>query len=70
MPDKNGVTRNGQNGRAPVRLTVRDFANHVKSSWCPGCGDFGVLAALETGAGSTRHRTPPGRRNFRNRLRL
>jgi len=23
-----------------------DFKSHVKPTWCPGCGDFGVLASL------------------------
>ena len=31
--------------RAP--LTVRDMRGKVEPDWCPGCGDFGVLAALK-----------------------
>ncbi|MCL5015666.1 MAG: 2-oxoacid:ferredoxin oxidoreductase subunit beta [Firmicutes bacterium] len=27
--------------------TLSDFKTQEKSWWCPGCGDFGVLAALE-----------------------
>lgn len=27
-------------------LTFKDFRNDLKSVWCPGCGDFGVLNAL------------------------
>ncbi|OLZ11780.1 2-oxoacid:ferredoxin oxidoreductase subunit beta [Sulfobacillus thermosulfidooxidans] len=27
--------------------TLQDFKTQEKSWWCPGCGDFGVLAALE-----------------------
>ncbi|WP_053960206.1 2-oxoacid:ferredoxin oxidoreductase subunit beta [Sulfobacillus thermosulfidooxidans] len=27
--------------------TLHDFKTQEKSWWCPGCGDFGVLAALE-----------------------
>ncbi len=30
-----------------VRLTVKDFKGNVDPDWCPGCGDFGVLAALK-----------------------
>ena len=30
---------------APV-LTVQDFKSDIKPIWCPGCGDFSVLAAL------------------------
>jgi 2-oxoglutarate ferredoxin oxidoreductase subunit beta len=29
------------------RLTLRDFKGKVDPDWCPGCGDFGVLAALK-----------------------
>lgn len=48
MPNKNGANRASRNGHASApRLTVRSFANHVKPSWCPGCGDFGVLTALK-----------------------
>lgn len=27
--------------------TLADFKTDVKAWWCPGCGDFGVLAALQ-----------------------
>ncbi len=30
---------------APV--TAKDFKGRVDPDWCPGCGDFGVLAALQ-----------------------
>jgi len=29
-------------------LTPKDFATATPSWWCPGCGDFGVLAALKS----------------------
>ena len=29
------------------RLTVKDLKGKVDPDWCPGCGDFGVLAALK-----------------------
>src|ERR1700686_1883015 len=29
-----------------VQLTPKDFATATPSWWCPGCGDFGVLAVL------------------------
>jgi len=32
----------------PVALTAKDFKGKVDPDWCPGCGDFGVLAALQT----------------------
>jgi 2-oxoglutarate ferredoxin oxidoreductase subunit beta len=28
------------------RLLPKDFKSAVKPTWCPGCGDFGVLASL------------------------
>lgn len=27
--------------------TFKDFRNQVKPNWCPGCGDFSVLAAIQ-----------------------
>ncbi len=32
---------------APKVLTAADFKGRVDPDWCPGCGDFGVLAAVE-----------------------
>ena len=29
-----------------VSLEAKDFKSDVKPIWCPGCGDYGVLAAL------------------------
>src|SRR6266699_2966255 len=31
----------------PKNLTVADLKGKVDPDWCPGCGDFGVLAAVE-----------------------
>ncbi len=28
------------------KLLPKDFKSQVKPTWCPGCGDFGVLASL------------------------
>src|SRR3989442_7719170 len=30
-----------------VKATVKDLKGKVDPDWCPGCGDFGVLAALK-----------------------
>jgi len=30
-----------------MAVTMADFRTSEKSWWCPGCGDFGVLAALQ-----------------------
>ncbi len=44
-----GATTRGQAGRKPERakLTVKDLKGKADPDWCPGCGDFGVLAALK-----------------------
>ncbi|HEY6445774.1 MAG TPA: 2-oxoacid:ferredoxin oxidoreductase subunit beta [Acidobacteriaceae bacterium] len=31
----------------PKALTMADFKGRVDPDWCPGCGDFGVLAAVQ-----------------------
>lgn len=41
MPE---VLTNGKGAAAPV--SVKDFRTDAENWWCPGCGDFGVLAAL------------------------
>lgn len=33
---------------APVELQKADFQSETKPTWCPGCGDFGVLSALQS----------------------
>jgi pyruvate/2-oxoacid:ferredoxin oxidoreductase beta subunit len=30
-----------------AKVTVKDLKGKVDPDWCPGCGDFGVLAALK-----------------------
>ena len=32
-----------------MAATVKDYAGTVKPTWCPGCGDFGILAAVKQG---------------------
>ncbi|MGD9318243.1 MAG: thiamine pyrophosphate-dependent enzyme, partial [Anaerolineae bacterium] len=32
-----------------MALTVKDYAGSVKPTWCPGCGDFGILHAVKQG---------------------
>jgi 2-oxoglutarate ferredoxin oxidoreductase subunit beta len=36
---------------SPVKLPVAEYKGPVEPDWCPGCGDFGVLRALQTGLG-------------------
>lgn len=31
--------------QATINLTPKDYKSDVKPTWCPGCGDFGVLNA-------------------------
>ena len=33
-----------------VQLKAKDFKGKVSPDWCPGCGDFGVLTALQKAA--------------------
>lgn len=28
-------------------VTAKDFQNHLKPNWCPGCGDYGVQTAIQ-----------------------
>lgn len=30
------------------KVTAKDFKSEQKSTWCPGCGDFGIQSALQT----------------------
>jgi 2-oxoglutarate/2-oxoacid ferredoxin oxidoreductase subunit beta len=43
------VTANGHggNGGAPEALTKSDFQSDQETRWCPGCGDYAVLAAVQ-----------------------
>jgi 2-oxoglutarate/2-oxoacid ferredoxin oxidoreductase subunit beta len=34
-------------GGAPVELTKADFQSDVETRWCPGCGDYAILAAMQ-----------------------
>ncbi|MDQ3945828.1 MAG: 2-oxoacid:ferredoxin oxidoreductase subunit beta [Actinomycetota bacterium] len=34
-------------GAAPVALTRKDFQSDQEVRWCPGCGDYSVLAAVQ-----------------------
>jgi 2-oxoglutarate ferredoxin oxidoreductase subunit beta len=35
------------NGAAPVKLTAKDFKSDQEVRWCPGCGDYAVLSAVQ-----------------------
>jgi len=42
------ISKTGQQPPAGPRVTVKDFKGKADPDWCPGCGDFSVLAALQT----------------------
>jgi 2-oxoglutarate ferredoxin oxidoreductase subunit beta len=35
-----------KSAKAKPKLLPKDYKSDVKPTWCPGCGDFGVLASL------------------------
>jgi 2-oxoglutarate/2-oxoacid ferredoxin oxidoreductase subunit beta len=41
----NGQTTNGTNGA--VKLTRKDFTTDQEVRWCPGCGDYAILATVQ-----------------------
>jgi 2-oxoglutarate ferredoxin oxidoreductase subunit beta len=42
------VKANGHgNGGAPEQLTKAEFQSDQETRWCPGCGDYAVLAAVQ-----------------------
>jgi 2-oxoglutarate ferredoxin oxidoreductase subunit beta len=40
------VAKNG-NGAAPEKLSKADFQSDQETRWCPGCGDYAVLSAVQ-----------------------
>src|SRR4029077_17941156 len=39
---------NGSNGKGGVSLTAKDFKSDQEVRWCPGCGDYAILAAVQS----------------------
>jgi 2-oxoglutarate/2-oxoacid ferredoxin oxidoreductase subunit beta len=35
------------NGTGPLGLTKKDFASDQETRWCPGCGDYAILATVQ-----------------------
>ena len=31
-----------------VEFKIKDFKAEIHNDWCPGCGDFGILTAIQT----------------------
>jgi 2-oxoglutarate ferredoxin oxidoreductase subunit beta len=42
-----------------TRITARDYRTEVHNNWCPGCGDFGILSAIQNALAQLR--LPPHR---------
>ena len=41
------MSESSGNGAAPVALTKKDFASDQETRWCPGCGDYAILATVQ-----------------------
>jgi 2-oxoglutarate/2-oxoacid ferredoxin oxidoreductase subunit beta len=41
------LSENGGNGNGLPILTAKDFASDQEVRWCPGCGDYAILAAVQ-----------------------
>src|ERR1700759_5766139 len=56
-PPPNGANGHGGNGHRPAALTLvpkaegkqstKDFKSDQEVRWCPGCGDYAILAAFQ-----------------------
>ncbi len=44
--NENGPTTGG-NGKQAVKLTRKDFISDQEVRWCPGCGDYSILAQVQ-----------------------
>jgi 2-oxoglutarate ferredoxin oxidoreductase subunit beta len=44
MAEPNGASGNGKT----VKLTKKDFASDQETRWCPGCGDYAILATVQS----------------------
>ena len=42
------VNGNGNGNGSPLRLTKADFQSDQETRWCPGCGDYAILNAVQT----------------------
>jgi 2-oxoglutarate/2-oxoacid ferredoxin oxidoreductase subunit beta len=38
----------GNGGKPLIQLTAKDFKSDQEVRWCPGCGDYAILAALQS----------------------
>ncbi|HEX4719143.1 MAG TPA: 2-oxoacid:ferredoxin oxidoreductase subunit beta [Thermoleophilaceae bacterium] len=43
------MSSNGHNGGTPLpMLTKKDFTSDQETRWCPGCGDYAILAGVQS----------------------
>src|SRR2546427_11660877 len=46
---RNGSSANGKTGGGqPLPLTKKDFSSDQETRWCPGCGDYAILATVQS----------------------
>ena len=43
----NVPTNGGNGGQPPVKLSRKDFVSDQEVRWCPGCGDYAILAQVQ-----------------------
>jgi 2-oxoglutarate ferredoxin oxidoreductase subunit beta len=43
-----GVSENASNGKSGLTLTAKDFKSDQEVRWCPGCGDYAILASVQS----------------------
>src|SRR5262245_16076496 len=41
------VKGNGSDGTPPIKLTKKDYQSDQDVRWCPGCGDYAILAQVQ-----------------------
>jgi 2-oxoglutarate ferredoxin oxidoreductase subunit beta len=41
------MTQANGNGSGPLALTKKDFSSDQETRWCPGCGDYAILATVQ-----------------------
>jgi 2-oxoglutarate ferredoxin oxidoreductase subunit beta len=42
-----GTNGTNGNGSSPLELTKKDFSSDQETRWCPGCGDYAILATVQ-----------------------
>src|SRR5438067_12797653 len=45
--DANLPTNGGNGHESPVKLSRKDFVSDQEVRWCPGCGDYAILAQVQ-----------------------